>query len=188
MKTYLSNQLRYGIKIIFNKKPYSIEKNEFVKPGKGQVFYRIKMRNLITFKSIEKTFRTTDFFKEANIINIKLKYLYSINEIYYFINQDNCEQISADKKYIGNNLIWLFSNENYKVTLWNNNPISVIPNKFIKIKVKDTTPNVKSDTKSSFNKIAVLSNNFHIKVPSFIQIGDLIKVNTITKEYISRVK
>ncbi|QJC33259.1 elongation factor P [Enterobacteriaceae endosymbiont of Donacia clavipes] len=189
MINYCSNNFRIGMKFIFSNQPYIIENNEFVKPGKGQSFVRIKMRNLINEKLIDKTFKSTDTLNTADILEKKLIYLYSEKEdFFYFMNKKNFEQILIDKKVIKNKKKWLISQFNYNITFWNQLPIFLTLPNFINLKVINTNLMSKKGETINNNKLAVLSNKEVIKVPNFIKIGDIIKIDIRKKKYISRIK
>ncbi|QJC33663.1 elongation factor P [Enterobacteriaceae endosymbiont of Donacia provostii] len=189
MINYSSNNFKIGMKFIFNNQPYIIENNEFVKPGKGQAFVRIKMRNLITEKLIDKTFKSTDNLNTADILEKTLKYLYNEkNNFYYFMYTENFEQVIINDKIIKNKKKWLIPQFNYKITFWNTLPIFLTLPKFIKLKVINTDSLLKKNTIIHNNKHAIISNGEIIKVPSFIKKGDIIKINTRTKKYVSRYK
>ncbi|UDG81377.1 Elongation factor P [Candidatus Profftia lariciata] len=188
MANYFSNNLRPGVKIIFEGEPYTVENSEFIKPGKGQSFARIKMRRLLTGSRIDKTFKSTDCFESADIIDMHLTYLYNDSIFYYFMNNENFEQFTADSKVIGDNAKWLLEQTKYIVTLWNGCPIQVIPPNFLELEIINTNPGLKGDTISTGSKPATLSTGAIVKVPLFVEIGEIIKVDTRSGEYIARVK
>ncbi|QJC37293.1 elongation factor P [Enterobacteriaceae endosymbiont of Donacia thalassina] len=188
MVNYYSNNFKIGMKFIFLNQPYIIESSEFVKPGKGQSFVRIKMRNLITEKLIDKTFKSTDNLNTADILEKKLQYLYNEkNYFYYFMNKNNFEQIMIHSNIIGDKKKWLISQYDYTITFWNQIPIFLTLPNFIKLKVINTSLILKGDTINN-NKQAIISNGEIIKVPVFIKTGDIIKIDTRKKKYISRYK
>lgn len=186
--SYFSNNFSIGTKIIFEKKPYIIESSDFVKPGKGQAFNRVKMRCLINNCLIEKILKSTDSLEQANIKEIKLHYLYYDKSFYYFMHQTNFSQYLVDKKIIGDNYKWLVENDIWNVLLWNNKPIQIFPPKFVTLKIINTNSNIKGETSNKSNKIATLITGAKVKVPSFLKVGEIIKINTKKSEYISRVK
>lgn len=188
MVLYHNNNFRSGLKIQFEKAPYIIEYSEFVKPGKGQAFSRVKMRCLLTNKIIEKIFKPTDVLESANVVDVTLTYLYHDSNFWYFMNYDTCEQITADSKSVGNNAKWLHDQIECTVTLWNDNPIIIIPPNFIELKVVKTDPGFRGDTASNATKPALLNTGVIVKVPLFIQIGEIIKIDTRSGNYVSRVK
>ncbi|QJC36065.1 elongation factor P [Enterobacteriaceae endosymbiont of Donacia cincticornis] len=189
MINYSSNNFKIGMKFIFLNQPYIIEHSEFVKPGKGQAFVRLKMRNLITEKLIDKTFKSTDNLDTADILEKKLKYLYNEkNNFYYFMYENSFEQIMISNQVIKNKKKWLIPHYNYIITFWNQIPIFLTLPNFIKLKVIHTDYIVKRNTVINHNKQATISNGELIKVPPFIKIGDLIKIDIRKKKYISRAK
>ncbi|WWO99181.1 MAG: elongation factor P [Candidatus Dasytiphilus stammeri] len=188
MTSYSANDFHYGIKIILDREPYVIESNDFIKPGKGQAFVRVKMRRLFTGKLIEKTFKSTDTVEAANILNINVIYLYNDSNLWYFMNTKDFEQIVANKKVVGSSRKWLIAQTECMLTIWNNQPLIITPPNFVELKITDTDPGIKGDSVSTVNKPAILSTGAIVKVPLFIQIGDLIKVDTRSGEYVSRIK
>lgn len=186
MFTYSSHNLRNGYKVIFNKEPYIVDSNELVKPGKGQAFSRVKLRNLLNHKLIEKTFKSTDCLEVAHITDIILLYLYQDFSNCVFMNH-TFDHIFIDKKKIGKKIKWLIEQDKYLITFWNNKPIEIHLKQFVILKVIDTGPGIKGDSIGRINKIAKLSTGALVKVPLFIQIGNLIKVNTSSGLYVSRI-
>ncbi|BAP58867.1 elongation factor P [Candidatus Tachikawaea gelatinosa] len=187
MPSYLINNLRIGAKILFENKPYVIESNDFTKPGKGQAFNKVKIRQLINGKLIEKTFRSTELINTADIFDCTLIYLYQEGELYYFMNNNNFDQLSVEQKIIGDNYQWLKNQVEYIITLWNNVPISITPPNFLELKIIKTDPSIKGETSTATTKNAILSTGASIKVPSFIEIGETVKIDTRSKSYVSRV-
>ncbi|XRX43121.1 MAG: elongation factor P [Buchnera aphidicola (Tetraneura sorini)] len=189
MKSINSN-FKIGLKVIFEGEPYLIESSEFIKPGKGQAFIRVKLRRLLTGQLLDKTFKVTDSssLELADIVDIDLIYLYNDGYFWYFMNKKNFDQFLVEKKILQNTLKWLIEQNSYLVTLWNNKIISVVPNNFIKLKIVETEQLKKGDIFGSSEKIAVLENGIKIKVPLFISIGDLVKVDTRNSKYVSRIK
>ncbi|VFP78758.1 Elongation factor P [Candidatus Erwinia haradaeae] len=188
MVTYCNNDFRPGLKIIFEGEPCTIESSQFVKPGKGQAFVRVKMRRLISGSRIEKTLKATESVESANIIETNLTYLYTDQSFFYFLHPKNFEQYCISETIVGDKYKWLLKNTECIVTLWNNIPIHLVPPNFVEIEIIDTHPGLKGDTSSTGSKTATLSTGASIKVPLFIQIGEIIKVDTRSNSYISRVK
>ncbi|WP_174240621.1 elongation factor P [Buchnera aphidicola] len=189
MKMYCSNNFRIGCKIIFEKEPCLIESSEFVNPGKGQAFVRVKIRKLLTQQLIDKTFKSTDYLEIADVKEYVLSYLYNDGYFWYFINNNSFEELSVEKKIIGVNKKWLLAQDTCTITLWNNEPIAVMPNNFVNIKVISVEKSLKGNTVNVRNtKLATLITGAIVKVPLFIQTGSLIKIDTRSGQYISRVK
>lgn len=188
MATYSGNDFRPGLKIIFDGEPYAIESSEFVKPGKGQAFSRVKMRRLLTGTRLEKTFKSTDSFESADVIDTNMNYLYNDGAFYYFMSPDTFEQIQADLKTVSHISKWLQNNSECTVTLWNNHPISIQPPNFISVTVTNTDPGLKGDSASAGGKLATLSTGAVVRVPLFIKIGEIVRIDTRSGEYVSRIK
>lgn len=188
MASFSTNEFRGGMKIMLDNEPCVIIENEFVKPGKGQAFNRVKIRKLLSGKVLEKTFKSGDSVEAADVVDVELDYLYSDGEFWHFMNAESFEQIAADEKAIGDNLKWLKENDRCTLTLWNGNPIAVTPPNFVELEVVETDPGLKGDTAGTGGKPATLTTGAVVRVPLFIQIGEIIKVDTRSGEYVSRVK
>lgn len=186
--SYSTSEFRSGLKIILDNEPCAIIKTEFIKPGKGQAFARVRIRKLLSNKLLEKTFKSTDFVKSADVIDLNLIYLYNDRKLWFFMKNNTFEQLAADEKAVGDNVIWLSNQANCVVTLWNGQPIIVTPPNFIELTVVNTDPGLKGDTAGTNGKPATLSTGAIVKVPLFIQVGEVIKVNTRSGEYVYRVK
>ena len=187
MKKLNANAFYIGLKIIINKDPYSIIENEFIKPGKGQSFNRVKMRNLLSHKIIEKTLRPNEFFEKADITELDMQYLYKSKDSWFFIDNQNYEQYEVTEKIIANNKVWLKEKNDYVITLWNNRVIMVTPPNFVVLEVINTSNDAKNDSLSG-NKLAELETGAVVKVPFFIKKNELVKINTKLSQYVSRIK
>ncbi|CDG22512.1 Elongation factor P [Xenorhabdus poinarii G6] len=188
MATYSTNEFRSGLKIMLDGEPCAILDSEFVKPGKGQAFARVRIRKLITGKLLEKTFKSTDSVESADVMDVNLTYLYNDGEFWHFMNNETFEQLAADTKAVGDNAKWLIDQAECVLTLWDGRPIAVTPPNFVELEVVDTDPGLKGDTAGTGGKPATLSTGAVVKVPLFVQIGEVIKVDTRSNEYVSRVK
>lgn len=188
MATYSTNEFRSGLKIMLDGEPCAIIESEFVKPGKGQAFARVRIRKLISNKLLEKTFKSTDSVESADVMDLNLTYLYNDGEFWHFMNNETFEQLAADEKAVGDNAKWLIDQADCVVTLWNGQPITITPPNFVELAVVDTDPGLKGDTAGTGGKPATLSTGAVVKVPLFVQIGEVIKVDTRSGEYVSRVK
>lgn len=173
---------------MLDNEPCSIIDNEYVKPGKGQAFNRVKLRKLLSGKVLEKTFKSGESFELADVVDVELGYLYSDGEFYHFMNNETFEQIAADVKAVADSAKWLVENDVCTVTLWNDNPITVTPPNFVEIAVTETDPGLKGDTQGTGGKPATLATGAVVRVPLFIAIGEVVKVDTRTGEYVGRVK
>lgn len=187
MATYSTNEFRSGLKIMLDGEPCAILENEFVKPGKGQAFNRVKVRRLLNGKVLEKTFKSGDSVEGADVMDMEMAYLYNDGEFWYFMDNNTFEQIAADAKAVGDNDKWLVEQDPCVITTWNEAPIAVTPPNFVELEVTDTDPGLKGDTAGTGGKPATLSTGAVVRVPLFIQIGEVIKVDTRSGEYVSRV-
>ena len=188
MANYSTNEFRSGLKILMDGDPCTIVENEFVKPGKGQAFNRVKIRNLKTGRVVDKTFKSGESVEAADVMETEMQYLYEDGEFWHFMVADTFEQYAADEKAIGDSAKWLKEQDMCQVTLWNNAPILVAPPNFVVLEVTETDPGVRGDTAQGGVKPATLSTGAVVRVPLFLEIGDVIKVDTRSGEYVSRVK
>jgi elongation factor P len=188
MTTYSTNEFRGGLKIMLDGDPCSIIENEFVKPGKGQAFNRVKIRNLKTGRVIERTFKSGDTLDGADVVDTTLQYLYSDGEFWHFMDPNSYEQLAADATAVGDAAKWLKEQDQCEVTLWNGVPLAVTPPNFVVLAVTDTDPGVRGDTSGGGGKPATLETGAVVRVPLFIEIGDTLRIDTRTGEYVSRAK
>ena len=189
MSTYSTNEFRSGLKVILEGDPCSILENEFVKPGKGQAFNRVRLRNLLSGRVWERTFKSGESIEGADVIALDMEYLYADGEYWYFMKRDDrYDQLPAGKNAVADALQWLKEQDLYTVTLWNGDPISVPPPNFVELEVVETDPGLKGDTAQGGTKPATLSTGAVVKVPLFINQGEVIRVDTRTGEYQNRVK
>jgi len=188
MATYTTNQFKAGLKVMLDGAPCSIIENEFVKPGKGQAFNRVKLRNLLTGRMLEKTFKSAESIEGADVTETQMQYLYNDGESWHFMVPDTFEQHAINSDVMGENKQWVKEQDTYTVMLWNGQPISIEPPNFVTLKVTETDPGVRGDTVTGGSKPATLETSAVIRVPLFIEIGDILKVDTRTGEYVSRAK
>ncbi len=188
MAKFSTNEFKAGLKIMLDADPCAIIENEFIKPGKGQAFSRVKIRNLKTGRVIERTFKSGESVEGADVIDIEMQYLYTDGEFWHFMVEDTFEQYQADKNVLADTIKWLKDQDICTVTLWNDVPIQITPPNFVELAVTDTDPGLKGDTSGGGGKPATLESNAVVRVPLFVQIGEMIKVDTRTGEYVSRVK
>lgn len=188
MTTYTTNQFKAGLKIILDGDPYAIIENEFVKPGKGQAFNRVRVRNLKSGRVIERTYKSGEAVEGADVVEVEMQYLYNDGDSWYFMNQENFEQIATDQTAMGDAASWLKGEELCQITLWNGEPILVMPPNFVNLQITETDPGVRGDTASGGTKPATLETGAVVKVPLFIEQGEALKIDTRTGEYVSRAK
>src|SRR5665648_1233232 len=140
MATYSTNEFKSGLKIILDSDPYTIVENEFVKPGKGQAFNRVRIRNLKTGRVIEKTFKSGETVTAADVVDVEVQYLYFDGETWHFMRPDTFEQYMVGSAAMADAKAWLKGQETCMLTLWNNGPLSVTPPNFVVLAIKDTDP------------------------------------------------
>ena len=167
---------------------FAIIENEFVKPGKGQAFNRVKLRNLKTFKILERTFKSGDSLESADVIDMDMDFLYDDGEFWYFMDPATFEQFQADINVIGECAKWLSEQDSCVVTLFNGNPLLVTPPNHVELEIVETDPGLRGDTAQGGTKPAKLKTGAVVKVPLFLDQGDVIKVDTRSGEYLGRVR
>ena len=188
MATYSTNEFKGGLKIMQDGDPCSIVENEFVKPGKGQAFSRVKIRNLKTGRVVEKTFKSGESVEAADVMDTDMQYLYTDGEFWHFMDPNSFEQMGASETAVGDAKLWLKEQDTVEVTLWNGVPLSVTPPNFVELTITQTDPGVRGDTAQGGNKPATMETGAVIKVPLFVEEGEVIKIDTRSGEYVSRVK
>lgn len=186
MATYSTNQFKNGLKIIWDGDPCSIIENILVKPGKGQAFNRVKVKNLKTGRTLERTFKSTETVEAADVEERNVEFLYADGESWHFMEPDTFEQHAADATAVGDSAKWLKGQEACVMTLWNDSPISITPPNFVELAVAQTDPGLKGDTAQGGTKPATLETGAEVKVPLFIEEGNILKIDTRTGEYVSR--
>ena len=188
MATYSTNEFKSGLKVILDGDPCSIVENELVKPGKGQAFNRVRLKNLKTGRSWERTFKSGESLEAADVMDTEMQYLYTDGEFWTFMDPTSFDQKQADSGAVSDAVQWLKEMDLCVVTLWNDSPISVLPPNHVEIDIVETDPGLRGDTAQGGSKPAKLSTGAVVKVPLFLEIGDVIKVDTRTGEYLNRAK
>ena len=188
MAMYSTNEFKSGLKIMLDGDPYAIVENEFVKPGKGQAFNRVKIRNLKTGRVIERTFKSGDSVEAADVVDTEMQYLYTDGDFWHFMVPDSFEQYTAGKSAMGDVAQWLKDGTVCIVTLWNNEPLSVTPPAHVELKIVQTDPGMRGDTVTGGTKPAKLETGAMVKVPLFLNEGEVIRVDTRSAEYIARAR
>ncbi|MCT9562007.1 elongation factor P [Acinetobacter baumannii] len=188
MANYSTNDFKPGLKVMLDSNPCSIMENEYVKPGKGQAFNHVKLRNLKTGKVLEKTFKSGDTLEAADIVEVEMNYLYNDGEMWHFMDPESFEQIAADKTAMGDAAKWLKddSNETCTIMLFNGVPLNVNAPNFVVLKVVETDPGVRGDTSGGGGKPAKLETGAVVRVPLFVQQEESVRVDTRTGEYLER--
>ncbi|QHG92666.1 elongation factor P [Coxiella endosymbiont of Amblyomma sculptum] len=188
METYSVNELRTGLKVIINGDPCNVVENEFVKPGKGQAFNRIRFHNLKTGRILERTLRSGGILPVADVVTIDMQYLYNDGELWHFMIPKTCEQYVVPDETVGNKKQWIKEETLCAVTIWNDIPLSIDPPTFVELRITEIEPGVRGDTVTGGTKRAKLESGAVIRVPLFLNEGETIKVDTRNGEYVSRVR
>ena len=188
MSVYSTSQFKNGLKILIDGDPFNIVENQEVKPGKGQAFNRVKMKNLKTGRVIEKTFKSNEKVDAADVMDTEMQYLYSDGEFYHFMDPVTFEQFEASATAVGDSAKWLKEEDVCMVTLWNNVPLQIDPPNFVELLVSETDPGLKGDTSGGGSKPATVETGAVVNVPLFVSEGEAIKIDSRTGQYVSRVK
>ncbi|PHQ81410.1 MAG: elongation factor P [Coxiella sp. (in: Bacteria)] len=188
MSNFSTNEFKSGLKLMLDGDPCSIIENELVKPGKGQAFSRVKLRNLKTGRVLERTFKSGESLPGADVVDAEMQYLYYDGEFWHFMHPSTFEQYTASATVISDAKNWLKEEDMCNVTLYNGSPLTIeVPN-FVELKIVETDPGVRGDTVSGGSKPATLETGAIVRVPLFVDEGEIIKIDTRTKEYAGRVK
>lgn len=188
MTSYSTNEFRSGLKVMLEGDPCSIIENEFVKPGKGQAFNRVRLRNLKSGRVWERTFKSGESLEAADVMDRDMEYLYNDGEFWHFMEPDTYQQYPADANAVGDAAKWLKEQDRCEVTLYNGSPLAVTPANFVELEIVETDPGLKGDTASGGSKPATLSTGAVVKVPLFLSQGEVIRIDTRSGEYVGRGK
>ena len=188
MGVYTTSEIRSGMKVVIDNDPCIIVDNEFVKPGKGQAFNRIKYRNLKTGRVVERTYKSGDTLESADVVDIEAQYLYNDGNEWHFMCKDTFEQFAMGDAIVGDSRLWLKEQTDCLLTLWNGTPLLVTAPNFVILKIVETDPGVRGDTSGGGGKPAKLETGAVVRVPLFVQEGEIIKIDTRIGEYVSRAK
>lgn len=186
-QVYLAGDLRNGVTFEMDNNVFRVIEFQHVKPGKGPAFIRTKIKNVKNGAVIEKTFNPTERFQGAEIIKEEMQYLYNDGEFYYFMNTETYEQIPLTKEQLGDTLKYVKENMNVSILSHNGNIFAVEPPLFVELEVTYTEPGFSGNTSSSTTKPATVETGTQINVPLFVEIGDIIKIDTRTGEYMERI-
>jgi elongation factor P len=183
-----TNEFRAGVKIEVEGQPYTIISNEFVKPGKGQSFNRVRLKHLITGRTIDRTFKSGDKADVADVIETQMRMLYKEADGIVFMDDNSFEQIKIPQESIGDATQWLLEDHIYEIIIYRGNPVTVEPPTFMEMVIIETSPGVRGDTASGrVLKPAIVESGAKVQVPIFVEQGEKIKIDTRTGEYVSRV-
>ncbi len=188
MAEYSSNELRSGIKVLLDGDPCVVISGEFVKPGKGQGFTRIKLRNLNSGHIWERTVKSSEKLEKADVLEQDMQFLYTDGTHWCFMDTSSYEQYQVDSRTMGDAAQWVKEQDICRLTLWNGTPLLVAAPNFVELKVTQAEPGVKGDTATGGTKSVGLETGATVQVPLFISSGEVIRVDTRSGEYQNRVK
>lgn len=189
MATISTNDFRGGVKLEIDNQPYVIVNNEFVKPGKGQAFNRVKLKNLLNGKVFERTYKSGDKVELADVLETNMRLLYLENDGAVFMHDESFEQITIPFEIIGDNKQWLKDDIVYDILIYKGQPVAVEPPTFMELEVTETDPGVRGDTASGrVLKPAIVESGAKVQVPIFIDQEERIRIDTRTCEYVSRAE
>jgi len=188
MSKFSTNEFKGGLKVMIDGDPYSILENEYVKPGKGQAFNRVRLRNLKTGRVLERTFKSGDVLDGADVVDRDMQFLYADGEFWHFMSPESFEQIAASANAVADVKQWLKEQDTYIMTLWNGVPLTIEAPNTVTLKIVETDPGIRGDTATGGTKPATLETGAVVRVPLFLEEGDIIKVDTRKSEYLSRAK
>lgn len=182
-----TNDFRGGMKIEVDGQPYTIVSVQFVKPGKGQAFTRVKLKHLLTARTIERTFKSGETVDEADVKEMQLRLLYVDGSGATFMDDATYEQMTLSPEKIEDIKQWLVDDVNYSLVFYKGEPTTVEPPTFMEMEITDTSPGIRGDTSGRVLKPATTHTGAIVQVPIFVEQGEWIKVDTRTGEYVSRI-
>lgn len=185
---YDSGDLKKGLKLEIDGEPHVIVQFEFTKPGKGQALYKCKLKNMITGAQFERTYRSDEKFKKADLEEHEMEYLYADADSYCFMNTSTYEQEFMTADQLGEATSFLKENTVCKVLFFDMRPIGITMPIFVELKIEKSDPWVKGDTASGDTKPATLETGYVLQVPPFVEEGELVRIDTRTGQYVERVK
>jgi elongation factor P len=188
MEMLSHTELRKGVKVDVDGEPYLIIDSDFVKPGKGTAFTRVRIRSFLSGRTIERTFKSSETVPRADVEERPCQFLYSDGEASHFMDTQTYEQFHIHNEALGDTGQWLQENMDCRVLMWKGRPISCDPPNFVELEITYCEPGVRGDTASGTSKPATLSTGATVQVPLFVNQGDWIKIDTRTATYIERVK
>ena len=185
---YDTNQFKKGLRVEIDGLPYIMQDVEFVKPGKGQAFSRVKLKNLLSGQVQRKTYKSGEKLAPADILDTDMQFLYASDDLYHFMDNSSYEQCEMPKSALDDNWKWLVDGMQVQVTLYKSQPVSVSLPNFSALEITACDPAVRGDTVTNATKNATLQTGVVVQVPLFVAEGEKIKIDTRTGEYVERVK
>lgn len=185
---YSCSDLKKGLKLLIDGDPHVIVQFDFTKPGKGQALYRCKLRNMINGSLFDRTYRSGESFEPASLDERDMQYLYQDETGYVFMDQKTYEQVTLSEETIGDDKYFLTDNMEVDILMYGDTGIGITLPNFVNLRVTQSDPWVKGDTAAGNNKPATVETGFTLQVPSFVEEGTLIQIDTRTGDYATRVK
>lgn len=182
-----TNEFKAGIKVEMEGQPYVIVTNEFVKPGKGQAFNRVRLKHLLTGRTVDRTFKSGDKLDIADVHETEMRMLYREPDGVVFMDDKSFEQVKISLENIGSTNQWLLEDRLYGILFYKNEPVNIEPPIFMEMKITKTDPGLRGDTTGRVLKPAETESGAIVQVPIFVEEGQMIKIDTRTGEYVSRV-
>lgn len=182
-----AGDFRKGATFIMDGDVYQVVDFQHVKPGKGAAFVRTKIKNVLTGTIRDNTFNPTERFQRANIETKEMQYLYNDGQLYYFMNLETYDQIPLDQGSVEDTIMYIKENDNVTLSFFEGKAFEVVPSNFVELEVTETEPGIKGDTSSGATKPATVETGLTLNVPLFVNLGDTIKIDTRTGDYMSRV-
>jgi len=183
-----TNDFRKGLKVQIDGEPYLMVECQFVKPGKGNAFYKCKLKNLVRNTTLDRTYKGGDSLESADVVDIDAQYLYRQADNFVFMDNESYEQYELSKESVDDGWKYLIEGMKCSMTLFNNNPIAMEPPNHVVLKVEYCEPGAKGNTATNVTKPVKVETGGEFQCPAFINIGDTIKIDTRTGEYVERVK
>ena len=188
MASYNVGELKKGLKVQIDGDPFLIVECNFVKPGKGQAMYKLRLRNLVRGTVIDRTYRSGDSVDVADVTEIDAQFLYRQGEKFVFMDNESFEQSELTAEQVGDGGLFIKEGMNCAIVMWNNMPISFTPPNHVVLKVEYAEPAVRGNTATGLTKPVTMESGAVVNVPAFIEMGDLLRIDTRTGEYLERVK
>ncbi|NLK69081.1 MAG: elongation factor P [Clostridiaceae bacterium] len=182
-----AGDFKNGMTFEMDDQVYQVVEFQHVKPGKGAAFVRTKIKNIVTGATVERSFSPSDKFPRAHINRRDMQYLYNDGDLYYFMDEETFEQLPLNAESIGDKLEFVKENMTCKILLFKGQVIGLEPPTFVELEITETEPGFKGDTATGATKPAVVETGAQIKVPLFVNQGDIVRVDTRSGEYMERV-
>lgn len=183
-----ATQLRVGMTILFNNEPYKVLTVQHITPGNWRGMVQTKLKHLMTGSTVENRFRSEDKLERAHLEQHEMEYLYNDGTDYHFMNSATYEQVALSGEALGDNVYFLIPNIKFMVEYYNGTPVGVEPPKVVELKVVETSPNLKGATAAASPKPATLETGLVVNVPAFIEVGEVIRVDTAESKYLERAR